>query len=238
MKKWVRILILVLIIITISILCCILVNILGLDNMAKLQSIVNNGFTGAIIYILLLVLQLVFIPINSLMLIVPAILLFGATKAFLLSMIALVIGSSISYYLGKIFGLPLISWIAGKENAKSWQEKLGTNGKFLLPIFLLIPIFPDEIMCMLAGVSKINFLYFLVVVIITRAIDLASTCFIGAIIPFRGWWLLLWAGILIVAVLLASIITKHHDKISHKIETLFIKRQNKQNNTTTSNSNK
>jgi len=238
MKKWVRILLLIAIISLVSIGCCILVNILGLDNMAKLQSIVNNGFIGALIYITLLILQVVFIPINSLMLIVPAILLFGSGKAFLLSMIALVIGSSISYYLGKLFGLPLISWIAGKEHAKKYQEKLGQNGKYLLPIFLLIPIFPDEIMCMLSGATKINFWYFLVVIIITRAIDLASTCFIGAIIPFRGWWLLLWAGILIGAVLLTAYITKHHDKLSHKIETLFIKRQNKENYTTQSNNNK
>lgn len=204
-----------------------LVNKLGLDNITKLQNIVKNGFIGALVYIILLVLQVVFIPINSLMLIVPAILLFGAVKAFLLSMIALTIGSAISYSLGKLFGLSLISWIAGKERAIKYQEKLGQNGKYLLPIFLLIPIFPDEIMCMLSGASKINFWYFLIVIIITRAIDLASTCFIGAIIPFRGWWLLLWAGILVIAVLLTTYITKHHDKISSKIETLFIKRQNK-----------
>jgi len=55
---------------------------------------------------------------------------------------------------------------------------------------------------------------------------------------FRGWWLLLWAGILIGAVLLTAYITKHHDKLSHKIETLFIKRQNKENYTTQSNNNK
>lgn len=227
MKKWVKILLITLIIIILSTCCCILVNALGLDNMSKLQTIVNNGFTGAIIYILLLILQVVFIPINSLMLIVPAILLFGALKAFLLSMVALVVGSAISYYLGKIFGISLISWIMGKDRAISLQKKLGNNGKFLLPIFFLIPIFPDEVMCMLAGLSKINFIYFIIVIIITRAIDLASTCFIGAIIPFRGWWLLLWAGILVLLVLLTTYFTKHHDKLQQKIETLVARRTKK-----------
>ena len=226
MKKWLKILITILIITVISIICCVIINALGLDNMAKLQSIASNGLSGAIIYIALLILQVVFIPINSLMLIVPAIILFGAIKAFILSLIALVIGSICAFYLGRYFGLPFISWLVGKDKASAWQNKLGQNGKLLLPIFLLIPVFPDELMCMLAGLSKINFLYFFIVIIITRAIDLASTCFIGAIIPFHGWWLLLWVSIIVITVLMAGYLTKHQEKISNKIQSLIIKRKN------------
>ena len=65
MKKK-KIILVVLLVIIFSALCCLLINKLGFDDITKLRKIVNNGFGGMIIYILLLALQVAFLPVNSL----------------------------------------------------------------------------------------------------------------------------------------------------------------------------
>ena len=203
--------ILCLVVVTIAL--CFIFNRLGLDNVTTLRTILNDNWLGAIIYISLLVIQIIALPINSLILIVPAIIVFGVYKAFLLSLIGMIIGSLITFYLGRLFGNQILNWLVGTSKAEILKKKLADNGKFMLPLFLLIPIFPDELVCLVAGVSNIRPSYFIVVTILTRAIDLAFTCFVGAIIPFHGWWLLLWLALFIISFIGSYLLTKYQSKI-------------------------
>lgn len=223
MKNKLKILFIIVAVALFAIGSCLLINIFGLDDITKLKSIISDSWIGSILYTILLAIQIVFLPINSLILIVPAMLIFGSLKAYLLSLLGLLIGSIIAFYMGRLFGAQVISWMFGREKTEVWAKKIGANGKLMLPICFLIPIFPDELICMLAGLSNIKTSYFVLVSIITRAIDLAFTCFIGSIIPFHGWWLLLWATLLLITFLCSYWLSKHHSSIQQRIEK-FIKR--------------
>ena len=211
MKKK-RIVLVIIIVALFSVLCCYLINKLGLDDITKLRKIVNNGFSGSVIYVLLLALQVTFLPVNSLVLIVPAIVLFGSSKAFLLSLIGCVIGSLFAYGIGRIFGSQVMIWLFGEKKVKEFEEKL-SSAYILLPVFLLIPIFPDEVMCVAAGANKVNSAFFCITIIITRAIDLFFTCFVGASIPFEGWYLLVWALIGLIALFAVYLLTKNQKRL-------------------------
>ncbi|MCM1224727.1 MAG: VTT domain-containing protein, partial [Lachnospiraceae bacterium] len=150
-----------------------------LDDLETLREIVNKGWWGAVIYVLLQIIQVIFIPINTTIFTAPAIVLFGATKAFIISWIGCTLGSIIMFLVARYGGGRLLKWIVGEEKSKKYVEVLA-KGKYLLPILLLIPIFPDDIMCASAGIGKINIVYFCIVITITRCIDTACTCFIGA----------------------------------------------------------
>lgn len=217
MKKRYRIILLFCFIVFMCITSCFIAKKIGLDDLTTFKSILNENAFGALIYVILLTFQVVFIPINSLVLIVPAILTFGAIKAFLLSLIALILGSITAYGLGKFFGNKILHFFTSGESANKWQKVLSQNAKFVLPLFLLVPIFPDELICLIAGIVKINFWYFLVVSIITRIIDLTCICFIGAVIPMHDWWLLLWGFLILVSFILAYIIGKNQEKLQNTI---------------------
>ncbi len=223
MNKKLKIILTVTIVILFSVGSCLLINALGLDDISKIKNVINDGWIGSLVYVILLAIQIMLVPINSIILIVPAMVIFGPLKAYLLSLVGLVIGSLFAFYMGRIFGLQFIAWLVGKEKAELWKKKLGDNGKLMLPIFFLIPIFPDELICMLAGLSNIKITYFLCVVIITRAIDLAFTCFIGSIIPFHGWWLALWAVVLILTFIGSYYLAKYQNSIQTWIENKFNK---------------
>lgn len=203
---------------------CFLIKALGLDNLNTIKSLLNDNIWGSVFYVALLAFQVVFVPINALILIIPAMMTFGAIKTFFLSFIALMIGSCIAYYIGKIFGINVLNFFAGGSQAEKLQKALSKNGKFVLPLFLLIPIFPDELICMLAGIAKLNFGYFVIVSIVTRIIDLSSICFIGAILPMQGWWLVLWIVLICLGTILAIYVSRNQEKLQNKLEQFLLKR--------------
>lgn len=217
MNKKFKIIISFIAIILVSIFLCFTINAIGLDDLSTFKKIINDNIWGAGLYILILSLQVVFIPINSLILIIPAIMVFGAIKAFVFSFIALLIGSCTAYYIGKVFGNSLLKFFADRNSIDKLQNTLSQNGKFVLPILLLVPIFPDEVICILAGIAKLKFGYFFVVSFVTRLIDLTCTCFIGAILPMHGWWLVLWAILFVLSTIIAIWIGKNHNKIQNKV---------------------
>jgi uncharacterized membrane protein YdjX (TVP38/TMEM64 family) len=153
------------------------------DCLLTIKNWFDNGLKGAITYILLIIFQLIFVPISSIVLIVPALLIFGALKTFYLTLIALTLGSIITYFLGLKFSNFTQKVINKNKRFINWFNMLKENNKILLPYFCFIPIFPDEIICLMSGVLKINFFYFLLITILSKFIHLLFICFFTFLIP-------------------------------------------------------
>ena len=52
--------------------------------------------------------------------------------------------------------------------------------KFWLPIFFLVPVIPDEALCLVAGMTKMKYWYLITISIIYHAIEFGIFCFIGS----------------------------------------------------------
>ena len=78
----------------------------------------------------------------------------------------------------------------------------------------LLPIFPDDILCFVAGLSTMSLRYFSGMMVISRVLALSATCYSIDLIPFNTWWgLMLW-GIFLVGIVVAFIaIYKNLDKL-------------------------
>lgn len=196
----------------------------GLDNLETLKKIVNQGIWGVLIFILLQIVQVIFIPINTTIFTVPAIILFGPTKAFFVSWVGCTLGSIIMFVLARYGGIKLLKWLVGEDKANKYSSVLG-KGKFLLPLFLLIPIFPDDIMCASAGISNINPIYFCVVVAITRCIDTACTCFIGASLIKSPIGITILCVFVAIMFVLSILLTKYRDKVENWFIRVFTKKK-------------
>lgn len=195
---------------------------LGLDNAEKLQEIFVNSPWGMIGYILLQIIQVIFIPVNTSIFTIPAIVIFGPEKAFLVSWIGCSIGSIIMFLIGRYGGKKLLKWVVGEKNTQKYSNVLG-KGKFILIPFLLIPIFPDDVMSAAAGISTIPIWYFCIVIFITRAIDTFCTCFVGANMIKSTLGIVLLVIFVILMIIAAIFLTKYQDKIENAIIKLFTK---------------
>lgn len=196
----------------------------GLDDLETLRNILNKGFWGYFIYILLQILQVLFIPLSATMFTVPAIILFGPTKAFLLTWFGCMIGSILMYFIGKKCGGKLLKWLVGDEKSKKYAKML-KKAKYLFPMFLLIPIFPDDLICVSAGTAKINFIYFFIVVFLTRAIDLACTCYIGSTLVKSVTGMIILSVFVLIMLVVSIIVTKNQDKIDKWFAKKFTKKK-------------
>lgn len=206
-----------------------LLKLFGLNDIETLRKIVNKGFLGALIYILLQIIQVIFIPINTSIFTIPAIVLFGPVKAFFVSWIGCTLGSIIMFLIAKIWGIKVLKWIVGEDKAIKYANFL-RKGKYLLPIFLTIPIFPDDIMCASAGLGNINFWYFCVVIVITRAIDTFCTCFIGSALVKTPLGIVALVLIAIAMCVIGFFVTKNQDKIDNWFVSKFTKKDNGKDN--------
>ena len=225
MKKTIlRTILLVVIIASICLASYFLLRAFNLDDIETLRGIVNRGAWGVIIYIILQIIQVIFIPINTTIFTIPAIILFGPVKAFFISWAGCALGSICMFLIARFCGNRVLSWVVGEEKANKYAGVLG-KGKYLLPLFLLIPIFPDDIMCASAGIAKINSFYFIAVIAITRCIDTACTCFIGASLIQSPIGIALLAVFIVVMLILSIWLTKNQEKVENWFIKIFTKKK-------------
>lgn len=189
---------------------------LGLDNFETLKAVANDGWWGIIIFFFLQIFQVVFIPVGTLLFTGPLVILFGGTKAFLISWTGIVVGSIILFLIAKYSGNKILKWIVGEKNAIRYAE-IVSRGKFLLPIILMIPIFPDDVICAAAGVARMNTFYFCMVIIITRAIDNACTCFIGAELIKSTTGIIVLCIFVLIMIVLSYFLAKYQIQIENWI---------------------
>lgn len=173
---------------------------------------------GILVYIGLVVFQVIFLPIPSAIIALLGTVLYGPTYAFLFMTAGTIIGSIITFLMGKIFGRKLAVWVIGEEKTDKYSELLNERGRFLFIIMLLFPFFPDDVICLVAGISAMRFGYFITVVTLTRPVMIAFMCYFGSgtIIPFRGWGIPVWIAIFVGVIILFFVINKIKKKIMSK----------------------
>ena len=203
---------------------------LGLTNLTKEQlqeKVASTGAIAPLVFIAVSFLQVTFVPIPGVVTILTGNYLFGFWLSFLYSYIGMMIGGIVAWWLGRVLGRPYINWLAGsKKEANNWLARLkGRETVFLFFAFLL-PFFPDDLLCSVAGILPIKFSTFLILQVITRATSIGSSLLFmsGEVIPFSGWgiWVLgisaiICGVIFIVAIKNADKLNKFFDKIIDKL---------------------
>lgn len=195
------------------------------NNIEELKVLIlSTGFWCYAIYAFLQFLQVTILPLPAMVTTIVGVIIFGPFVAFLLSTLAIVLGSVFAFILGKLFGEKLLYWSIGKEKTLYFQNKL-KKGKFIFFIMMLFPLFPDDILCMLAGVINLDFKFFLITNLITRPIGLFCLCFLssGSIIPFNSKGFIFLSIIAIVLVIAFIVVMKNKTKIETFVNVKILK---------------
>lgn len=214
------------------------ISISDLRNRDKMQEFVKSYSSYSIlIFILISFLQVTFVPIPSTVTILAGNYLFGMWKSFLYSYIGMIIGSIVAFLLGRLVGRPFVNWVVGsKEKVDMYLEKLKGKGNVLLFFMFLLPLFPDDILCSVAGITSMSWFTFIVMQLITRFTSIGATLLFmsGEFIPYSGWGIpvLIILGIIIVILFIISFkyanqINNFLGNISLKITSFFKSKKNK-----------
>ena len=192
-----------------------------INSVEKLQNVILSwGFWGRFGFVLLQLLQVTFIPLPSTVTIIAGTLVYGPLQASLLSLAGILLGSMLAFLLGKVFGKKLVVFMVGEKTCKKWADFL-SNAKYSFFIMMLLPIFPDDVLCLVAGLTNMSWTFFTVTNLIARPIGIFTVSYFGSghLIPYHGWGLIVW-GILIVLIIAVLILSYKYQK---QIENFLLK---------------
>lgn len=151
------------------------------SNVAELKVIISSaGFWSYAVFGVIQFLQVSIIPMPASVSTIVGVICFGPWIAFGISLFAILLGSIVAFLLGKTFGSKIIFWIVGREKGEEFC-KLLLRGKWAFFVMMLLPLFPDDILCLVAGACGMEFKFFLVTNIITRTIGIFCLCFLGGL---------------------------------------------------------
>lgn len=218
MKNWVKILITVLVIVALSVGVYFALKALGVTDLEGLRELVEKcGAWGWVVFILLFVISttlLCFMPGTSATFIAISIVLFGALYGFIISTISVFLASSLMFFLGNTLGEKTIEKLVGKSSLEKAQNLLDMKSKMLLPLMFLFPIFPDDALCAVAGMTKMKYWYFAIIVIIFRTIGIATICFLGSgFIDWTSLTLVDWFVFINICIFDLYLIFKYQSKL-------------------------
>ena len=193
----------------------------------RIQEIINNsGALAPIIFILITFLQVTFIPIPSTITVVVGDYLFGFWVSYLYSFIGMMVGSMLAFYLGRILGKKFVYWIAGeKEIVDEYLHKLKGRENVLLFFMFLFPFFPDDLLCMVAGILPISGFGFFLMQCFTRMVTIGVTLLMlsGEVIPLNQ----IGIPIIVMLCIIFGVIFYICYKNAEKINDLFVNLLNK-----------
>lgn len=189
----------------------------------KLRNLILSlGFWGKFVFVFLQFMQVTFVPIPSTILTLAGVLIYGPLQAALLSLSGILFGSVVAFWLGRVFGKKLIVFMVGEESCKKWTSFL-TNAKYAFFIMMVLPIFPDDILCLVAGVTEMSWSFFVVTNLISRPLGIFLTCYIGSgqIIPYHGWGLAVWGVLLVLVGVAVYFSFRYREKIEKMLKKAF-----------------
>ncbi|MGX7075725.1 TVP38/TMEM64 family protein [Globicatella sanguinis] len=132
------------------------------------------GIIGPIVFIFLQITQTIYPIIPMGLTNVIGNLVFGTWLGFLCNVTGMLIGSCINFYLGRRFGESVVKAFISDEQYEKYISKIGDSKAFerLIIIGFILPVFPDDIFCMISGMSKLTFKRFFILVLLCRPISL------------------------------------------------------------------
>lgn len=121
-------------------------------------------------------------------------------------------GCILAYWIGRWWGVKAVKWCAGSdEDYEKWCTVLNQKGKWYYALTVLFPFFPDDLLCIVCGSVKFDFIFFTIANLLGRTIGLITMILtlelIGSmgggipIMPFV-WGALLIAECIVLAILI------------------------------------
>lgn len=213
----------------------ILQNILEAKDGKELYETLSAQY-GSNLYIILIVfqfLQVTFIPIASSIVTAAGYYLCGQNipLTILFCCIGLWAGSLFAFFLGRTFGVKLVRWVAGEKVLLKYHQFVKGKDKVMLGYMFIFPVYPDDVLCLIAGLTTMSWREFIFLQLISRPINVAATVlmlYLGTsltkIFPLNSpLGIVFWIAIVALFVLSFIIVWKKADKLEKFMTKLISK---------------
>ena len=141
--------------------------------------------------------------------------LFGLWPSFLLTWGAVSLGSAIVFGLARALGQQFAGQFVSEKLSGKYLDVIRRKRDVFLALAFLFPFFPDDILCILAGLTDISFKRFFLLAAIFRPWGLLAACMVGSATVSIPWWGMALLGVLGLAVFLLAM--KYGDRLEDAV---------------------
>lgn len=182
LKKILKITIVLVVILLISFGAYGLLQSLGLTDIKKLQNFIEGfGPWGIAVFMTINTLTTVllcFVPAVSMTFITLGVVLYGANvKTFIICFSCVFLSSVLMDLIGRFGGVKAIKKLIGEKDYNEAKDLVKEKGMVYVPFMYLLPIFPDDAICMVCGATKIKFWLHCLYILICRGIGCGTIVF-------------------------------------------------------------
>jgi uncharacterized membrane protein YdjX (TVP38/TMEM64 family) len=157
--------------------------------------VASRGAAAPIVFILIQAVQVVVFVIPGEVPQIAGGWLFGTWLGALFSVLGILLGSSVSFLLARLLGVPFVHALFSKEQV-SKIEQLLVSPRSAIIFFLLfvIPGIPKDILCYVAGLSPMRFFFFAGLSFLGRLPGILGSAIIGNAAAGEQWLLVAIIG--------------------------------------------
>lgn len=121
-----------------------------------------------LLFFLVQFLSVVLAPIPSNFVAAAGGVLFGTGPAFLITFSAVVAGSLLTFSLARALGRDFTDRLVSRKLSEKYQDILRAKAPVFLTLAFLFPFFPDDMLCILAGLTSLSLRRFALIVLLAR----------------------------------------------------------------------
>ena len=148
-----------------------------------------------LVFFLIQLLSVILAPIPSNVTALAGGLLFGTWPAFLLTWGAVVLGSVIVFAVARRLGRDFVERVVSRSVIGRYLDVIQRKQDTFLILAFLFPFFPDDVLCILAGLTTMPFRRFLLIALFTRPWGLlAASALGGSTLSLPPWAMALLAA--------------------------------------------
>lgn len=168
----------------------------SLRSVEEIQAYIENWTPYShLIFFLVQFLSVVIAPIPSNISAAAGGLLFGTWQAFLLTFAAVFAGSLLVFWLARVLGRPFADRFVSRRLSEKYQDLLQRKTAVFLTLAFLFPFFPDDVLCILAGLSPVPLPYFVFIVLLARPWGLLFASALGGATLGLSPWVMVPLGL-------------------------------------------
>lgn len=199
----------------------------SIDSTAELREwIAGYGAWSGVVFFLVQMLTVIFAPIPSNVTTLAGALALGFMQGFVLSAAAVFAGSVLMFLLARKLGAKFVSRFVEKGTIAKYMPLIEEKRDVFLFMAMLLPFFPDDALCIIAGLTGMSTFRFCVITLITRPWGLLFAALVGGgviSLPLWGWVLIIAAvaGVFVLSLKYGpaveeKIIARYHQRRSSK----------------------
>ncbi len=146
-------------------------------------------------FFLIQLLSVILAPIPSNITAAAGGVLFGTLPAFLLTFSAVVLGSMAVFLLSRVLGRPFADRMVSQKVSDRYLTVIHAKTAIFLLLAFLFPFFPDDVLCILAGLTTISPLHFFLLLLLARPWGLLFASALGGATLSLPMWSMALLGV-------------------------------------------